>query len=220
MKKEQLKSAFRTLALKGLKKAALSPSKRALDAKVNHALKTLLKELDPHSILFFYPLPLEPDIRPTIALFRRQKRVRLYLPFMQDVSFEMVPLRLPLFTKKFGVKEPSFSHFNHHRVEVVVVPIVGTDRSLRRIGYGKGMYDRFFSRLQNKPITIFIARSLFFSPQIITQGYDVQADIIITGDGALLKGNQYDRVDYIKLPRLRALSRGRNLPCLQKGKQR
>lgn len=214
------KGAFRTNALLNMKRIASLPQVRMLDSFVNLALIRVLEQLAPKSILFFYPLKGEPDIRKVIAHFRAKRDTRLYLPFMQDVSFKMVALRLPIFRKKFGVKEPSFSYFNHNRVDVVVVPIVGIDRSFRRVGYGKGMYDRFFSNLQNKPTTIFITRSLSISSEIITQKHDVKANIIIDSDNALIKGIKDDRVDYIKLARLGS-SRWRRYVCgVQKGKQR
>ena len=198
------KTDFRSKSLARLKKRAHSSRLCSVDSRINRALIETLNALNPKSILFFYPLGIEADIRPAMAYFRKkQPKKRLYLPFMQDVSFKMVALRLPLLKKKFGVKEPLFSYFNHHRVDVAVIPIVGTDRNLRRIGYGKGMYDRFFSRLQNRPITIFVARDLCLSHEIITQRYDVQADLIITADIALLKGKTDDRVDRIRLASLR-----------------
>lgn len=202
------KKDFRHKSLAKLKKIAHRVSAYSIDSRINRALTETLNVLNPKSILFFYPLGIEADIRPTIGYFRKkQPKKRLYLPFMQDVSFKMVALRLPLFKKKFGVKEPLFSYFNHHRVDVAVIPIVGTDKNLRRIGYGRGMYDRFFSCLQNRPTTIFITRSLCLSHEIITQRYDVQADLIITADIALLRDKTDDRVDRIKLASLRTALR-------------
>ena len=72
---------------------------------------------------------------------------------MDGVSFKMVPLRLPLERKAFGIYEPRASHRKINLIDVAIVPAVGVDGSLRRIGFGKGMYDRFFPTLKTRPFT-------------------------------------------------------------------
>ena len=59
--------------------------------------------------------------------------------------------------------------------------IVGVDTTLKRVGFGKGMYDRFYEK-ENRYIkkTVFVARELCYSKEIITDDYDVKADMIIT----------------------------------------
>jgi 5-formyltetrahydrofolate cyclo-ligase len=50
----------------------------------------------------------------------------------------------------------------------------------KRIGFGKGMYDRFFDRLGYKPIMVFTQLILCKSEKILSDNYDIQADYIIT----------------------------------------
>jgi len=120
-------------------------------------------------------------VMPLIRRLRREGIVVL-VPFMEGESFRLVKYRLPLQTKKYGVKEPKFSkQYRKKMIAFAIVPIVGTDRSLRRIGFGKGMYDRFFASY-NKEIEeiVFIQRILCQSRVSITDDYDVGADRIIT----------------------------------------
>ena len=63
---------------------------------------------------------------------------------------------------------------------LAIVPVVGVDAIGKRIGFGKGMYDRFFGRLPYKPTLVFTQRILCQSEKILSESYDIQADYIIT----------------------------------------
>ncbi|MDQ7084043.1 MAG: 5-formyltetrahydrofolate cyclo-ligase [Sulfurovum sp.] len=94
----------------------------------------------------------------------------------------MVKYRLPLQRKRFGVKEPNNSkQYRRKIIDMAIVPIVGVDDTLRRVGFGKGMYDRFFEK-NNKNIKeiVFVSRKLCHSKTLVTNHYDVQADIVFT----------------------------------------
>ena len=99
---------------------------------------------------------------------------------MKGDSFVPVKYRLPLKIKRFGIKEPNFSSLKKIKLDMVVVPIVGIDETYRRVGFGKGMYDRFFDRLKNKPITIFTQLKLCKSKKIVTSPHDIRPNYIIT----------------------------------------
>ncbi len=71
---------------------------------------------------------------------------------------------------------------------MAVVPVVGVDGRLRRIGFGKGMYDRFFASLDTKPLTLFVQLSKCYTKEKITDSFDVQADIYITPEDIIFRG--------------------------------
>jgi 5-formyltetrahydrofolate cyclo-ligase len=125
---------------------------------------------------------MEVDLRPLILELRRRS-VEVYVPFMEGPSFRPVKYRLPLQKKRFGIYEPKNSRqYRPRKIDVAVVPIVGTDPTLRRIGFGKGFYDRFFeNEKRNIEEVIFIQRRLCRSPYVITEQHDVRADILIAG---------------------------------------
>ena len=108
-------------------------------------LEKLLKNLGSKSILLYLPLEFECDVRPLIKRLRSTSR--LYVPFMEGVSFKMVPYRLPLKKYKFDISQSGNSLFKHFRIDTAVVPAVGIDDNFKRVGFGKGMYDRFFESL-------------------------------------------------------------------------
>jgi 5-formyltetrahydrofolate cyclo-ligase len=48
------------------------------------------------------------------------------------------------------------------------------------VGFGKGMYDRFFEKeIGNIKKVVFVARVLCYSKEVVTDHYDVKADMVI-----------------------------------------
>lgn len=180
MRQTARKKAFRCSCLERLNKV----SQRGAYARDKKLLERLYDEIawnNANTIMLYLPLKMEVDLNSLIKQLRKEKR-KLYVPFMEGESFRLVKYRLPLERKKFGIKEPKDSkQYRIKRLDMAIVPIVGLDSTQRRVGFGKGMYDRFFEREKiNIKQTVFIARELCYSKEIITDKYDIQADMIIT----------------------------------------
>ena len=171
------KSKFRQDCLKKMKKLH-KYNKKYKDLLLNQELIRLLKKERGKRILFYYPLENEVDIRKTLQQIRR--KCNIFLPFMEGKSFKMVPFRLPLSKKKFEIFEAGNTLQNIRNIDIAIVPVVGVDGNLQRVGFGKGMYDRFFERLQKRPYTIFIQTELCYTKEKICDVYDVRGDILIT----------------------------------------
>jgi len=175
------KANFRNLALKRLRFFS-SFAKIKKNKSICSNIIKIIELHKPKKILLYIPLSLEVDVMPIIKELRKRKNIEVYVPFMKGKSFVPVKFRLPLNVKKFGIKEPNFSTFRNNdiKLDMVVVPIVGIDETYRRIGFGAGMYDRFFDTLKSKPITIFTQLKLCKSKEIVTSDHDIEADYIIT----------------------------------------
>jgi len=130
-------------------------------------------------ILIFIPLKNEPDIRWVINKLRREKR-SVFVPFMQDLSFKMVKYTLPLKKKKFSILEPLNNQETKEKIDLAIVPIVGIDSEFKRIGFGKGMYDRFFAKLKYKPKVVFVQIRPCISNEKLSDEYDIKADEYIS----------------------------------------
>ena len=179
MEKEIRKKKFRKKCLEELRKVS-KQNTYVKDKKVLSVLQQMIEQMDARRIMLYLPLTTEVDLYPLIKVLRRQGR-QLYVPFMEGASFRLVKYRYPLETKQFGIKEPKDSkQYRNRKIDIAVVPIVGIDHTHRRVGFGKGMYDRFFEK-EMKYIgkTVFVARDLCYSRQIVTDRYDVGADMII-----------------------------------------
>ena len=92
----------------------------------------------------------------------------------------MVEFRLPLKKDKFGIMTPNNSKLKITRVDLAIVPILGIDKTFRRIGFGKGMYDRFFEKLKKRPYIIFTQLEFCHTKKFICDDYDIAGDILLT----------------------------------------
>jgi prephenate dehydrogenase len=99
---------------------------------------------------------------------------------MQDLSFKMVKYQLPLKKKKFSILEPVNKQQTLQKIDLAIVPIVGITQDFKRIGFGKGMYDRFFAKLKYKPKIIFLQLSPCISKENIADEFDIKADEYIS----------------------------------------
>lgn len=68
---------------------------------------------------------------------------------------------------------------------LLVVPLVGFDRSRYRLGYGGGFYDRTLAAAQPRPRTIGIALADAELPTIYPQTHDIPMDVILTNQFTL-----------------------------------
>ncbi|MFK5975710.1 MAG: 5-formyltetrahydrofolate cyclo-ligase [Sulfurovum sp.] len=178
--KNDRKKLFRKECLSELKKEQKRGSYRK-DKDILGILYQLVERYNAKSIMLYIPLSIEVNIYPLINRLRKEQKT-IFVPFMEGDSFRLVKYRLPLKKKQFGIKEPNNSkQYRRRDLDLAIVPIVGIDVSEKRIGFGKGMYDRFFEK-ENENIkkTIFVSRKLCRSLDILTDNYDIKADIIVT----------------------------------------
>ncbi len=171
------KAAFRDYCLSRLK-SSTKHNKRYKEALLESMLYALIKEAKASQILLYWPLPFEADLRRLTRRIRR--RAEVYIPFMEGDSFKMVPLRLPLERKRFGIYEAGNTYRKIKNIDIAVVPAVGVDADARRIGFGKGMYDRFFSTLKERPTIYFVQLEPCLSQRDICDDFDISADVLVT----------------------------------------
>ncbi|MBA1437751.1 MAG: 5-formyltetrahydrofolate cyclo-ligase [Epsilonproteobacteria bacterium] len=171
------KEIFRKKSLQTIKNAKKF-NKFYKDALLQRRLMLQLKQLRGKNILFYYPLPFEANVINVMQKMRKNNNI--FLPFMEGESFKMVPFRLPLKKKSFGIFEADNSLRDIKKIDIAIVPSIGVDGDLKRVGFGKGMYDRFFAKLKKKPYVIFVQPELCYTKQKLCDADDVQADILMT----------------------------------------
>lgn len=171
------KNSFRKKSLHRLKNSH-KHNRLYKTALVNNKLLREFKKKKRVKVLLYYPLAMEVDIRKLINALRA--KCDIYIPFMVGESFKMVPFRLPLRKKKFGIFEAGNTYLDIKKIDIAIVPVVGVDGNLQRVGFGKGMYDRFFEKLQKRPYTIFTQLELCYTKEKICDEYDVACDLLVT----------------------------------------
>ena len=160
--------------------------------KHNQIYRNFLLNQRLKKILFYYPLPAEANIVKTLQYMRKISDV--YIPFMEGESFKMVPFRLPLKKKKFGIYESGNSYKKINIIDIAIVPAVGVDGNFQRVGFGRGMYDRFFEKLKKRPYTIFIQNEYCYTKEFVCDYYDIKCDMLVTPNmqrvNSVKKGNK------------------------------
>ncbi len=190
MESTDKKSHFRKIFKQHLEKIQNNRNIPILDARIQTQLKSHItctiklhkrKSHRPFKLLFYYPLPTEFNTKKLLRFYRTRKNIQVFLPkiSLKNTYFNAIPYRLPLTKQKFGILEPSRSNLQCSAFDCAVIPTIGIDGAFRRIGFGKGMYDRFLQthKIQN---IIFISRALNLTQEIITESYDVRGDSYIT----------------------------------------
>lgn len=80
----------------------------------------------------------------------------------------------------YGIREPvTKSCISPKKIDLVVVPGLAFDRRGRRLGKGKGYYDRFLKRVSEKTASIGLAFDFQILPAIPTTQQDVSVNKVI-----------------------------------------
>ncbi len=184
------KSSYRKFAKEKLRKIIKFRAK-SFSYKINNELLNLIKHLKVCNVLIFTPLAYEPDL---LKLRRKlSKNHNILIPFMVDKSLKMVKLRLPFKISKFNVKEANNSNAFLKSIALAVIPVVGVDGNMARIGHGMGYHDRFCAELSYTPITVFVQIEDFYIKEKICSLHDITCDFYITPTKKYIKKVSYDR---------------------------
>jgi len=196
------KNLFRRDCILQLREKAKNKNlKKLINRQINRNLQILLQSFKFKTVMFYLPLSFEADLRATIRELRQQNK-KVFVPYILDddqkakrknpeIPMKAVGFRYPISNlkidtqnkksrNKFGVAEANYSLFEVKKIDIVIIPVIGIDKYFKRIGFGKGMYDRFYSSLQNKPLVIFVQLNKCSTQRGLTEPHDVKADYYIT----------------------------------------
>lgn len=91
----------------------------------------------------------------------------------------------------FKIKEPTSDAAKAQEPDVILFPGVAFDRSLNRIGYGKGFYDSYMQTIQKTGvISIGIAYECQLVSEIPTDPHDYRLDYILTEENLYEAGRR------------------------------
>lgn len=88
-----------------------------------------------------------------------------------------------LILNRFKIPEPVVSEENlvqPHKLEVVIVPLVGFNEKGERLGMGGGYYDRILKKISCECLTLGLAYDFQLIPEIKSQPWDMPLDEVIT----------------------------------------
>ena len=141
-----------------------------------------INKLNFKSIGGYYPSNYEIDDLNILDLLEK-KNFKISLPIVKknnQMNFYSWSKKVPLKVNKFGIPEPVSSKILYP--DILLVPLVGYDKNLNRLGYGGGFYDRYIEKIDKiKNVTkIGLAFSYQKIKSVPINQYDKKLDYIIT----------------------------------------
>lgn len=130
------------------------------------------------NILMYHSLPDEIE---TIRFLNKWKgRKKFYLPRVSGVNLELLPYDESTLADGYNhIKEPTGDNiFPVEKIDIIVAPGVAFDRKGRRLGRGKGFYDRLLA--ETKATKIGVGYEFQLVDEIPAESHDVPMDIVIT----------------------------------------
>jgi len=130
----------------------------------------------------YYPSNFEIDDLEILRLLEK-KNIKISLPIIKknkQMNFFKWSNDDPLKINKYGIPEPILLNMTYP--DILLVPLVGFDNDLNRLGYGGGFYDRYIEKIEKikKVIKIGLAFSYQKLKHVPTNQYDKKLDFIIT----------------------------------------
>ncbi|WAM30700.1 5-formyltetrahydrofolate cyclo-ligase [Caldicellulosiruptor naganoensis] len=176
-----------------------SLQKLHLDILVYLNLKKFLSKLDFTTAFIYMSLPDEVDTS-RIIKYLTAKGKKICVPKIVDKE-KMIATEYRKDSKlkrnKFGIVEPKETiEVNPSNIDICIIPLLAFDRSLNRIGFGKGYYDRFLREVTSSCLKVGIAYYFQMVPRIFAEKHDVELDVIVTDRLILRKKENKYRGEY------------------------
>tara|TARA_B100000886_G_scaffold326408_1_gene272892 strand:+ start:382 stop:918 length:537 start_codon:yes stop_codon:yes gene_type:complete len=173
------KSEIRKKILKIRKNNQIKNQKISFKEILNILKKTKIKK---KIIGGYYPFNYEIDSLHILKKFEK-KKYRISLPKIRknsQMDFFQWSLKDPLIINKYGIPEPTSNKIQYPNI--LLVPLVGYDKDLNRLGYGGGFYDRYIKKIKKKKDVITIGFSYSFQKirQIKINKHDIKLDFVLT----------------------------------------
>jgi 5-formyltetrahydrofolate cyclo-ligase len=169
-----------------LRDAVLPDRRTAMGALIADRFLALPEMEAARTVMLFWSFGSEV---PTARLIEHLHVLGVAVALPRIEGSELVPVRFdpgdPMEPTSFGAREPvGATTIAPGRLDVVAVPGVAFDRRGRRVGYGRGYYDRLL------PTTSASAVALAFGLQVLpgelpAGGADVEVDLIVTESGTI-----------------------------------
>ena len=175
MKKSKIRKKILQLRKKNYFKNSLFDSKKIL--KFFEKLKFKRKIIGG-----YYPYNYEVDAIKVLEKLE-QLNFLISLPKIKknhQMDFMRWSTKDPLSINEYGIPEPTSNKIIYPNI--LLVPIVAFDKSLNRIGYGGGFYDRYIKKVKKKRKIILIGLAYSFQEikKISISKYDMKLDYIVT----------------------------------------
>lgn len=179
----------------GIKRKRIDNSQKLhLDILVYSNLKKFLSKLNFTTVFVYMSLPYEVDTS-RIINYLTSKGKKVCIPKIVDRN-KMVAKEYKKDCKikrnRFGVLEPRDTReVPATDIDVCIIPLLAFDKSLNRIGFGKGYYDRFLREVKPSCLKIGVAYHFQQVSNIPAEKHDIGLDVVITDRFILTRENEH-----------------------------
>lgn len=167
----------------GEAREAIPPAERArLSRTVGERLFALPEVRAAGTVALFSSFGSELDTAPMIDQAHVEGR-RVVLPYLEGETMEVAEHRPgeKLVRSSYGAKEPaSRVAVDPAEIDVVVAPGLAFDRSGRRLGYGRGYYDRWLRRVGDGAFLVGVCFSAQMVARVPATSSDERMDVLVT----------------------------------------
>ena len=160
---------------------------RAKSLAIQQKLLALPEFVDRKTVAFYMSMGKEVQtsgmIRQAIGLEKRVLIPKVYREKAQFLWSEIRNIDQEVSQGTFGILEPKEHYLRvtpWKEVELVIVPGIAFDLKGRRIGFGKGYYDRMLARLEGTCLRIGLAFEVQIVPEIPQLKHDIPVQKLIT----------------------------------------
>lgn len=135
--------------------------------------------LEAKTVGLYFPLRKEINLMSLLFAFKDKE---FYLPITENNELGFVKYELydSLKYTDYKTKEPYGMAVDINEIDLIIVPCVATSQDGKRVGYGKGFYDRGLK--EYKGIKFGIVRDQFYNMDITMDYFDLKLDFIIRGE--------------------------------------
>lgn len=136
------------------------------------------------SILFFWPIGTEPDLRPLCEEALHAGKNIAFPKFVSELgrygAFKVTDPQNGLISGQFGIREPTVGApaIDLKVLDLVFVPGISFSFDGMRLGRGKGYYDRLLSQVSG--FKCGVAFDWQISPEIPREAHDIRLDCVVT----------------------------------------
>lgn len=174
------KRSLRTATL--ARRRALAPQQVAeRSLALQRRFLSLHEFIDAKVLALYAPVQQEVDTALVAADSLASGKTLLYPAVLgDDMEFRRVAAMDQFASGRFGIPEPTGERVDPTTADVIVVPGVAFDLQGRRIGYGKGYYDRCLHRMEGRGRLIAFCYEFQLFEEIVGEPHDVAMDLIVT----------------------------------------
>ena len=111
-----------------------------------------------------------------------KEEISVFVPKMAQNEIKTIQLKpdTPLKENDWGILEPEDDFVEDIKYDIIITPLLYCDNQGNRVGYGKGFYDMFFSKINHNVLKVGVS---FFPPVALISDVseqDVPLDYLVT----------------------------------------